>query len=170
MNLDLLPIRVHRKQCIMSSEIPKRSSFQRRCVMPDELWLCRGLWHMAEAGRVWILSGWVWGRFLCPWIPVWALEALGRGTGCVHSDGARFMSPSSGLWLQAAEARRMLQPAVGAGWSGYNTEQIWPIFSTVAWPQNCSESLLYNILDVPEQVKFLHFLGQWNNNSFFSVL
>lgn len=35
--------------------------------------------------------------------------------GCVHSGGARFMSPSSGLWLQPAEARRMLQPVMGAG-------------------------------------------------------
>lgn len=86
-----------------------------------------------------------------------AQELLGR----VHSDGVRFMrfmSPSSGLWLQPAEARTMLQPVVGAGWSGNNREQIWPIFSSVAWPQNCSESLLCNILDVPEQVKFLIFL------------
>lgn len=151
MNFYPLPIRVQRKQCIITSVTPKMSSCQRKCVVPDELWLCKGLWHM------WSLSGWVWGRSVCPWIPVWDSTMEGTGANCMRSFRWN-QTDEPKLRAVPAEARRMLQPAVRAGWSGYNRGQIWPSFSSVVWPQNCSASLLCNILDVPEQVKFLVFL------------
>lgn len=70
----------------------------------------------------------IWEYWGAPWR---AQEPLAH----LHSGGTRLMSPSSGPCLQPAEARRMLQPAVGAGWSGFDREQTWPIFSSVIWPQ-----------------------------------
>lgn len=96
--------------------------------------------------------------------------------GHVQSGGTRFIIPSSMLLLesaeqhlQAAEARRTLQPTSEAGWSGYNREQVLPFFSSMAWLQNCWEALLYNILDVLEQSNLL-FSWTMKQSSFFNVL
>lgn len=169
-NCYLLPVRMQWEQCIMAHQPPK-------LIAPSlSLWhlmsggSAEGVQHITKPGAPWSHTGCQAMHFSVRLVHLPLYHSLATGStgehnggiqeplGHIQSDGVSFSSPSSVLLLQSAEARRALQPALGAGWSGYNREQILPIFSSKAWLQSCWDPLVYNMLDGLEQVKCLVFL------------